>query len=173
MNVVEYHAGDRSANDVGYRQGRQEQRSSLCHVTLTEPVGEVENNSRKVSGFGESKQESHYVELVDVRYETCEGGNQSPTEQNARDPDASTDLVQKVIARNFEEKISEEEDATQKAELLAGDRQFPVHGQGGEANVDPVDEGNDKDHEEKRNEAHAYLADDGFEGVSEGGSGGR
>src|SRR5271169_2719384 len=156
--VVQYDAGNGCTDNAGDRQAGDEERGSLGHVALTEPVGEVQDNSRKISGFGQAQQESHDIELVHVLHKTRQSSDKPPTEQDAGDPNASADLVQQVVAGYFEKEIAEEEDAAQKAELLAGNRQVLVHGQGGKTNVNAVDEGNDEDSEQKWNEPNAYLA---------------
>jgi len=52
--------------------------------------------------------------------------------------------VQQQIARDFKEKIAEKENPEDQSELLAGDRQLPVHRQRREPNVDAIEKGNNE-----------------------------
>jgi hypothetical protein len=60
--------------------------------------------------------------------------------------------MQDEVAGNLTQKVSPEKDSSRQSELLAGDSQLTIHGQRGESDIDPVEEGNDIEQEEKRQE---------------------
>ena len=91
---------------------------------------------------------------IGPRTESC-----PPAHQDSGDPDARAQLMQKQIAGDLEEEIPEEEDAGQKPELLAGDGQLLVHGEGGEADVDAVQKRDHVEDEQEGDDPRPHFAD--------------
>jgi len=92
-------------------------------------------------------------------HEAGEGSQNSPSNQDPRNPDASSNLVQQEIARDFEKAIAKEEDSGCESELLAGDGKVLVHRQRSEPDVDAVHERDDIQEEEERKEPEPQLSD--------------
>ena len=76
-------------------------------------------------------------------------GHDSPSNQNACNPDAGADFVQQQVTRNSKEQVAEKEDPSEQTELLARDRQLLVHRQRRKPNVDPVEKADDVQQENK------------------------
>jgi len=165
VNVIEDESGQRCAKDAGERQAGQKESDGLRLFALAEPVGEIEDDSGEVAGFGESQEKTKDVELGNILDEASEGGENSPGDDDARQPDARPEFVQQQIAGNFEEKVSNEKDAGKKPELLGADAEVTVHGKCGEADVDAVEERDDIEEEDKGKDAKLQLANGGrFDG---------
>src|SRR5215471_18404345 len=96
---------------------------------------------------------------MDSMHEAGQGCQDSPRNQDPRNPDASSDLVQQEIARDLEKAITKEEHSGCESELLAGHRQLLIHSQRGEPDVDAVHERDDIKEEEERKEAELILSE--------------
>src|SRR5713101_10184520 len=88
---------------------------------------------------------------------TGQHGHDSPSNQNARNPDTGADFVEQQVARNSKEQVAEKEDPSEQTELLAGDRQLLVHRQRRKPNVDPVEKADDVHQENKRENPHPHF----------------
>src|SRR6266481_2274576 len=84
-------------------------------------------------------------------------GHDSPSNQNACNPDAGADFVQQQVARNSKEEVAEKENPGEQTELLAGDRLFLVHRQRRKPNVDPVEKADDVHQEKKGENPDSYF----------------
>ena len=51
VHMIQTEAGDRSTEDAGDRQPRQEQRDRLCLFPLAKPVRQIETDSGEVAGL--------------------------------------------------------------------------------------------------------------------------
>lgn len=168
VDVVEDQAGERRTNHAGDRHAEKKNREGASLFALGEPVSEVETDAGKVAGFGEAEKKARGVELVNILNEAVEGGERAPGNEDAGDPDAGAEFVQEEIAGNFEQRVADKENSGEQAELLGGDGQGAVHGEGGEADVDAIEIGGDVEDEEEGEEVEADFADGaGGEGVSE------
>jgi hypothetical protein len=54
---------------------------------------------------------------MDGMHEPCEARQNSPRNQNARNPDACANLLQEQNARNFEDKVAKKEDAGRRSRI--------------------------------------------------------
>ena len=69
--------------------------------------------------------------------------------------------MQQQVAGNFEQKVANEKYSGEQAELLGTDAEITVHGKGGEADVDAVQEGDDVQDKNEREDAKLKLTDGG------------
>src|SRR5438270_3407966 len=99
--------------------------------------------------------------MHDVAGETREYRDDSPGHENARDPHACADPVQQQVAWDFKDKIADEKNAGEQAELLRADAEILIHGQGGETYIDPVQISHEEQKEDERKNGPAHLADSG------------
>jgi hypothetical protein len=139
VDVIENEAGQRCAKDAGERQAGQEERDCLRLFPLPEPVGEVEDNSGEVASFGKPEKKAKYIKLGQILDEARQSCEKSPRDDDAGQPDASTKFVQQKVAGNFEQKVADEKDSGQQAELLGGDAEIAVHGKRSKPNVDAIE----------------------------------
>src|SRR5215813_10736754 len=123
-----------------------------------EPVAEIENDSREEAGFCEPEQKSEDTEADRAPDESHRNRDQAPGDHDATDPEARPYLVQDDGGGDFEQEVAEEEDARAKAEHLRCQANFLIHGQGGEANIDAIEKGNEVQEHEERNEPPSYLS---------------
>jgi len=94
---------------------------------------------------------------MDALDQTGKRRHQSPTQKNARNPDARSHLVQDQIAGNFEKEISDEENSRGDSILLAAQAQVPVHRQLGKADIHPVNHRDDIKQEQVRDQPKLEL----------------
>jgi len=92
------------------------------------PVGEVEDDPRKKAGFGDAEEEAKKVEREGALAKSHEGGDDSPADHDAGDPEAGSGALEDEISRNLEEKVTEEEDARPCGEDGVGEPGYVVHG---------------------------------------------
>ena len=59
-----------------------------------EPVGEVENDPREKAGFGDTEKEAKEIEREGALAEGHEGGDDSPADHNAGDPEAGSGALE-------------------------------------------------------------------------------
>lgn len=161
MDVIENEARQGSTKDAGEGQASQEERDGLSLFALAKPVGEVEDDSGEVASFGESEEKAKDIELGNVLDEAGESGEDSPGHDDACEPNASAEFVQQQVAGNFEQKVANEKDSGEQAELLGADAEVTVHGECGEADVDAVQEGDDIQNKDEGKDAKLNLTDGG------------
>ena len=63
MNSIQNETGDRSPQNAGDRQARQEQRNRLRLFSLAKPVRQIQDDSGEVTGFRQPEQEPRDVQL--------------------------------------------------------------------------------------------------------------
>jgi hypothetical protein len=82
----------------------------------------------------------------------------SPSDEDSRNPDTRSDPVQQKIAGDLKYEITEKEDSGDESVLLAGNRQILVHCQRSKSYVVSVEHGNNEQYENKRDDPSADLA---------------
>jgi hypothetical protein len=68
-----------------------------------------------------------------------QGGDDSPTDHDAGDPESGSRAVEDEVSRNLEKEVTEKENAGSGGENGIREPRNLMHGQFGEAYVDPVD----------------------------------
>ncbi len=58
------------------------------------PVGEVEDDPREKAGFGDTKEKAKEIEREGALAEGHEGGDDSPTDHNAGDPETGSGALE-------------------------------------------------------------------------------
>src|SRR5258708_3392660 len=58
------------------------------------PAREIQIDSRKIACFSQAEQEPHNIQLMHAVHETGQSRDNSPSNQNAGNPDAGSDSVQ-------------------------------------------------------------------------------
>jgi hypothetical protein len=139
---------DRSAKNAGDRQTGQEQCDRLRSFSLAEPVRQIQNDSGGVPSLPQPQQKTRHIQLMHRVNQAGQHSYSSPGNQNAGDPNASSELVKHEIAGYLEEEIAKKENSNQQSELLAANGQFLVHRQGGKSDVDPAEIGDDVEKKE-------------------------
>jgi len=104
------------------------------------PVGEIEDDAREEAGFGDAQQKAHRIEAPLAADEGHGDGDEAPADHDARDPDARAEFLHRQIARHLEQDIAGEKDAGADAEHRRAEAEIVVHGERGEADIDPVEE---------------------------------
>ncbi len=142
------------------------------------PIGEVEDDAGKKSGFGCAQQKSHDVKHG-CAFQKHEGhGDEAPEDHDAGDPDAGADAMEDEVAGDFKDEVADEEEAGAEAENAAED--FIVNAEDslemefGKADVDAVDVGDDVAEKKQGHEPETDAPGDGallLSGELAGGSG--
>jgi len=92
-------------------------------------------------------------------YESREGSNCSPCEQDASDPDPCPDPMQDKVAGDLKQEVSPEENSGSESKLLACDPQLPIHAQCCESEIDSVDECNHVESKQEREKSNLKFSD--------------
>jgi hypothetical protein len=83
----------------------------------------------------------------------------SPTNENASNPDACSNFVQHQVAGDFKDEVANEENPKGQPILVGRDTQLLVHRPACQADVRSVKEGNDVQQEEKWNDPDSHPGD--------------
>src|SRR5262249_38287870 len=158
-HVIEDEAGERTAYHIGDRYPEHQQRDGLRLFAFMEPICQVQEDSGKVSRFGQTEHEARDIKLLHVAREPAQRCDHPPHDQNASNPDARAKSVEREVAWNLEQRIADKKNADEEPELPAVDRQFPVHRQRGEPDVDAIEEGNDVEEQDERKDPTADFPD--------------
>jgi len=118
----------------------------------------------KESRLGRAQERADSVEAAGTVDERHGARDETPRHHDPCDPLAGAHSLEHQIGRHFEEEVGKEEDAGAEAERRGGQADVLVHLQGREAQVGPVeigDEvGNDKErHEPLADPSHGALFD--------------
>jgi len=132
----------------------------MSPVLSGEPIGQVKDDAGEKSGFGDAKKEAEDVEGGGAMAEGHQGGDNSPADHDAGNPESGSRPVKNEVSGNLEEKVTEKEDACSGGEDGIGEPRDLMHGQFGEADIDPVDIGQDVTGEENGDESESNLAVD-------------
>src|ERR1700750_999345 len=103
----------------------------LRSFSLAEPVPKIQKDSGGVPSLRQPQQKTRHIQLMHRVNQAGQHSYSSPGNQNAGDPNASSELVKHEIAGYLEEEIAKKENSNQQSELLAANGQFLVHRQGG------------------------------------------
>ena len=132
-------------------------------VFAREPVGQIQDDTGEKARLGYPKKKTENVEGGGVVAEGHQGGDDSPADHDAGDPESGSRAVEDEVSRNLEEEVTEKEDAGSRGKNSIREPRNLMHGQFGEAYVDPVDISQDVTGEEYGNESEGNLAVDGGE----------
>jgi len=133
-------------------------------VFTREPVGQVQDDAREKARLGYTKKKTENVEGGGVVAEGHQGGDDSPADHDAGDPESGSRTVQNEVGRDFKNKVTDEKDACTCSKHGIGEPGHLAHREFGKAYVDPVNISQDVTGEEDGDESEGDLAVDG--GVS-------
>jgi hypothetical protein len=97
--------------------------------------------------------------LSDLRDEGHRPGDDAPGKHDARDPYPRADFVQNNVRGHLEQKIRKEEDARAEAKRRLGELEVGVHRQFGEADVHPIEIGDEIAEDQEGEESPRQLRD--------------
>ena len=84
-------------------------------------------------------------------------GDDAPADHQGGDPAAGADALQRQVCGNLKQKIAEEENSRAEAVDRVAETELRLHLQGGEADVDAVEIGDNVEEKEKRKQAPAKF----------------
>src|SRR6266550_4720835 len=102
----------------------------------------------KKTGFANSEQEAQQIELIPGLDKAHQHRHDAPRDHYASDPTASAPFFHQDASGNLQQKVPPEKDAGSEAENLVSKRQVAFHLQRCMSHVDPVEIGDDKEHEQ-------------------------
>ncbi|MNI60459.1 hypothetical protein D3C73_1156770 [compost metagenome] len=152
-------ARQRAAQHQRQRQAEVEQAQRLTAALRGEPVGEVENDPREEPGFGDAQQEAQDVEGLGVVGEHHRRRHQAPGDHDPTQPDLRAQAVQHVVARYFEERVADEEDARAKRERRIAQTGVRLQRRLGEADVGAIDERENVHQDQERQQTQPAFGD--------------
>jgi hypothetical protein len=159
VDVVKNDARDWRARDVRHRICGHEGGDRMAQVAAAEPVGQVQQNARKISSLGNAEEKPRDVQMRRRLHESGEHRHDSPTDQNTGYPLARADLVKQQVARNLEKDVAGEKHRGDETILLRVDPELRVHGQRGKSDVVAIEGRDHEENENERNDPRSQLAD--------------
>src|ERR1700737_194412 len=160
----EQEVGDRRTDHGGNRDGDGEGGEKAGAIFRRVPIGQIENDARKETGFRHAEQKAHCVEAPDPADDRHQCGDDTPGHHDPRDPAAGAEFFERQIARHLEDEIADEEDAGAPCEHRRREFQLGIHGQRGEAEIDAIEIGKEIRQHQERNQPPRDRADRrGFE----------
>ena len=112
-------------------------------------MGEVDDDAGEKSGFGETKKKTCRVKMSGRADESHQGGANSPTDQNARNPLPRAPPFDDQGTGDFEKQVSDKEYTRAESEDRFREPQFRGHGKFGERDVCTIEVGDDIEDEDK------------------------
>ena len=132
-------ACERRAQDIRNRNGRHEQRPGPRAVLMTKPVREVDEDAGEKARFRRAQEKPRAVKLRRRSNHRHQNGDESPGNQNARNPAPRAPALDNQRAGNFKQKISGKENPRAQAEYAVGKSQVAGHLQAGKTDVYAVE----------------------------------
>ena len=129
-------------------------------VFTREPVCQVQDNAGEKARLGYPKEETENVEGGGVVAEGHQGGDDSPADHDAGDPESCSRAVKNEVGRDFKNKVTDEKDACTCSKHGIGEPGNFAHREFGKAYVDSVDISQDVTGEEDGDESEGNLAVD-------------
>ena len=111
LRMVEQQARHGPADHARDRGGRHEERDGARPVLRREPVRQVQDDAGEEPRLAGAEQEAQRVERPGRLHEHHAGGDESPEDHDAGDPQPRADLLEDDVARHLEEEVADEEDA--------------------------------------------------------------
>jgi hypothetical protein len=130
------------------------------------PIGKIEDHAGEKSRFRGPQQEAHHVKHGHALDEHEGHRNGPPHDHDASNPHARADTLQNQIARHFEDKVADEEQA--RAHAIHAAEYGRIHIENrlqlklGKANVDAIDIGDNIAKKQQRDEPAGDLAEHSF-----------
>ena len=132
-------AGQRRTDAPRESRGREEPGDGARLQADGNPVGEIEQDAGREAGLGRAEQEAQQVETplpLDAHHQR---GDHAPGDHDARHPEPRPDAIEYQVARDLEDKVTDEKDAGAKPVDSFGETEVVAHGQLGKADVDAVE----------------------------------
>ena len=108
-------------------------------VFAREPVGQIQDDTREKACLGYPKKKTENVEGGGVVAEGHQGGDDSPADHDAGDPESGSRAVENEVGRDFKNKVTDEKDTRTCSKHGIGEPGNLAHREFGKAYVDPVD----------------------------------
>src|SRR5258708_33628181 len=122
------------------------------------PFSEVVNDSRKKSCFSDAEEKSKCVEVNRCPHEAHRRCDDSPRDDDSRDPASRANANQNEIARNLEDGVAEKKYSGTQAECCRAELQVAVHLQTCERDIRAVEKIEEVENEQERDEAQTHLS---------------
>ena len=158
---AEQPGGNRRTHRRRQRDRRHEIADDARPIGGRKPQCQEKDDAGEEPGLGEAEQDPQEVERVfgaeagrpgDLRDERHGAGDEAPGQHDPRDPAAGADLVENDVRRHLEQEIGEEEHARAETEGSFRKVEVGVHRELGEADVHPVEIGDEIAEDEERDE---------------------
>ena len=158
LHAVHDGARDRAAHGAGDGERGHEQAVDARAVAGREPVGQIQHHAGEEARLDHAQDEAQHIEHGGRGHIGHGHGGSTPEDGDARQRLACADLLQQQVAGHFEQEVADEEDAGAQAVDGLAELQVLQHLQLGEADVDAVYPGQDKEKDQKGDQAPGDLA---------------
>ena len=125
------------------RDGDNETGHGARAIAHGKPMRKVDDDAGKEARLGNSEEKAHQVELARCLHERGGRREQSPSDENAREPFASAPSLDEQRAGNLERQIAQEKDADAETEDFFGKTEVMSHPQLCKPYVGPVEIGDE------------------------------
>src|SRR6267154_4319855 len=129
-------------------------------MALREPIGEIEHDAGEESRLGNAQDEPQRVKAQRPLYERAGGRDCAPAAEDDEYPAPRAHALEHEIRRHLEDQIADEEQARAEAEDRGREREILVHGERGEADIQPVDDADEIEQRHQRYEPPRGLGED-------------
>ena len=140
---IQEQPGDGGAESEAQRDRDNEAGHGAGAIAHGKPVREVDDDARKEARLGNSEEKAHQIELARCLHQCGGGREQSPGDENAREPFASAPSLDEQCAGNLERQIAEEKDADAETEDFLGEAEVMRHPQLRKPYIGPVEIGDE------------------------------
>ena len=121
--------------------GMATMKPDMCPRTIAhrKPMRKVNDDAGKEARLGNSEEKAHQIELA-RRLHQCGGRReQSPGDENAREPFSSAPSLHEQCAGNLERQVAQEENADAETEDFLGKAEIMRHPQLRKSYIGPVE----------------------------------
>jgi hypothetical protein len=143
---------DRRSNDDRHGCGHHEQRTGARPIRCGNPVRQVKDDAGEEPGLGDAKEHASGIKRPDVPDEDHRHRHEAPPDQNPGDPSPGADAFEDQVARDFEQKVADEEQTGAVAVLRICEAQVMLQNRRCEPDVDAIDVGDHITNERERDE---------------------
>src|ERR1700738_4729372 len=143
---------ERRTNDSRQGDCHHKEGDHFPAATRWKPIGEIQDDSREKTCLGKTEQQPEPVKRPRGIHEDHHRGNYPPRDHDPCDPQARTKLLHQDVARDLENKISNEKNArSQPVNSIADRWKIRLHLQLREADIHSIEVGSDVADEQQRN----------------------
>jgi hypothetical protein len=160
VDVLDDPAGHRPRDDRGKGNRHHEKRRDLGSLASREPAGEIEDHAGEETRFEHAEQQARDRDVGRSLGKECQCCNRAPHYDDEADPAARAQALKREVGRNLAQQIRRKKHRCDRAELGRGNVQLPIHLQGRETDIHPVEIVEEVKNERERHDLPHHRSND-------------